>query len=622
MKGIERRVRDWGDICSVFCCHVNISGNDNYTSGEYNIFNLPDFSNFDGVVYVRNVFTNQKIDSQIINRLVRSNTPCVCVDYYSPHFVNLVSDEYASMREITKHLIEVHNCKKFFFLAGPDCNDTVSRQNGFLDTLAEYGLSFDPSWVIAGNFQYQSGVKATDYFLNLPGGLPDAIVCSNDEMAIGLCTELKRRGIQVPRDVRVTGIDYDSVCRVFSPRLTTIKRQQYQKGVSAVNLLHEYQDHYPGESTTSPVSMYCGETCGCKHSDTNADVSASNHLSTDRYLQSELTQYIKKMSADLYSRKDYYAMLDDLCEYACNIEPDELYLCLNVRPSVNIDYTDYSNAHALIDSNIPENYTDEMVCAVSCQNGDFSENYERDYFERSDLFPPEANGGKKGGTYYFMPVHYMNHNYGYAILGTSGELIRNDFFPNWVTIASNALENNRKRTVLEQMISTLDHMWIYDTLTGIYNRAGFFKLSEGVINRCIKNEIPVCLIFIDVDGLKTVNDKYGHDEGDNLIKGISSILKELKRPNDIIMRYGGDEFVMLTINYTDEAAKAFIASFEASMELSNAESNKPYRLDASIGYFISKLTSKDELNGLIENADQEMYKNKTKKKAARNQNPS
>lgn len=622
MKGIERRVRDWGDICTVFSCHVNSSRNSNYTGGEFNIFDLPDFSNFDGIIYVRNVFQDSKIDSDIINRLVQSKTPCVCIDNYSQHFINLISDEYGCMREITRHLIEVHDCKKLYFLSGPDCGDTSARKAAFLDTLAEHNLPFNNDWLISGTFQYESGVKAANYFLSL-GELPDAIVCVNDEMAVGLITELKKRGVSVPRDVKVTGIDYDAVSRSFSPKITTVKRQQYQKGVNAINILHEYREHYPGESTTSPISMFCGESCGCKaHTDTSgSDTATINTLSVDRYLQSQLTQFIKKMSSDLYSCQDYYALLDELNEYACSIEPEELYLCLNVRPEINIDYSDYSNIHALIDSNIPEDYSNELICVVSCQNGDITPDFEREYFEKEDLFPPEAKGGRPGSTYYFLPVHYMNRNFGYAILGTSGELIRNDYFPNWVTIASNALENNRKREVMEQMISTLDHMWIYDTLTGIYNRAGFFKLSESIVKRCIKNKLPICIIFIDVDGLKTVNDMYGHDEGDELIKSISGILKELKNPNELVMRYGGDEFVLLTTNYSVDTARNFVASFEAAMELYNAESGKPYRLEASVGYFITTISAKEELNTLIENADQEMYKNKTIKKAKKNQTP-
>lgn len=623
MKGIERRIRDWGDICSVFCCHVNVAGNATYTKGEYSIFDLPDFTKFDGIVFVRNVFQNPTADNRLIERIKDSKVPCVCIDSYSPDFVNIVSDEYACQSDVTKHLIQVHECKKLYYLAGPESSsDAVVRFNGFKETLEANGIEFKDEWCTHGNFQYSSGVSAAEYFLNLPDGIPDAIVCANDEMAVGLCNELKRRGMRVPRDIRVTGIDFDSVSRVFTPRLTTIKRQQYQKGISAVNILHEFDEHAAGEKIFSPGLLFCGETCGCKQDEeAKVDTATSNSLAIDRYSQSELTQKIKSMTADLMSKRDYYSLLDELKEYACDLCPDELYVCMNARPEIKIDYTDYASTLSLIDHDNQEDYSDEMIAVVTCINGTIPENDEREYFERSDLFPPAANGGKSGGTYYFLPIHYLNRNFGYAILGTSGELIRNDFFPNWCTIASNAFENSRKRSVMEQMITALDHMWIYDTLTGIYNRAGFFKLSECIIDECVRDSVPICVVFMDVDGLKTVNDKYGHDEGDVLIKNVAQILKDVKRHGEIIMRYGGDEFVLLAANYTDENAKECVRKLEAAIARCNDSSGKPYEVDVSIGYCITTLTNKDELNLLIENADRKMYINKNIKKAERNVAP-
>lgn len=620
MKGIERRVRDWGDICSVFCCHVNVAVNDTYIKGEYSIFDLPDLSEFDGIIFVRNTFQDEKYVEKLIVRIIASGVPCVCVDSYIPDFINIMSDERSLMEEVTRHLVSVHSCKKLYFLGGyENSHDSVLRFQGFMDVLNAHGLSFQDEWKFNGNYEYQSGVEAADYFLNLDTNLPDAIVCCNDEMAIGLISELKRRGIRVPKDVRVTGIDYDTVSRVFSPQITTGKRQQYQKGITAVNIFHDLSSYSKGQTITQPISLFSGETCGCHpESDSHADITTVNSLAIDRYFQSQLTQSIKRMTADLMGKRDQYSLLDGLKIYACELKADELYLCMNVRPEFHIDYTDYASALSLIDRDNQEDYSNEMIAVVSAIKGVVPEGDDREYFERKDLFPPIANGGKQGGTYYFFPIHYMNRNFGYAILGTSGELVRNDFFPNWCTNASNALENTRKREVMVQMISTLDRMWIYDTLTGIYNRAGFFKLSEPIVSECIKEKLPICVIFMDVDGLKEVNDKYGHDEGDILIKTIADILKDTKRHGEIIMRYGGDEFVLLAANYTEEQANACVQKLEFAMNRYNSTGEKPYEIDASIGYCITKLSHPEELNTLIEDADHEMYKKKYVKKALRN----
>lgn len=619
MKGIERRVRDWGDICSVFCCHVNIAGNDTYIKGEYSIFDLPDLSTFDGIIFVRNTFQNPEYVDNLVKRIVDTKVPCVCVDFYSPEFFNVMSDEAGIAAEVTRHLVEVHGCKRIFFLGGMvESPDTQLRLAGYKRIMAEHNLPVEDTFIKYGTFEYPSGVEAAEYFLNVPGGMPDAIVSCNDEMAIGLITEFKRRGIKVPREIKVTGVDFDSVSRIYSPRMTTCKRQQYQKAIAAVNALHEFSSHSAGETYTLPTVLFHGETCGCKlEEDSKIDITSTNAVSIDRYSQSVLTQTVKRMTADLMSKHDYFDLLDTLKDYGEKLHPDELYLCMNVRPDYLIDYSDYARALSTIDRDNQEDYSDEMISVVSISK-DLGAECDREYFERKDLFPPLARGGRNGGTYYFFPIHYMNRNYGYAILGTSGELIRNDFFPSWVNAASNALENSRKRTVMEQMIAALDRMWIYDTLTGIYNRAGFFKLSESVVAEAISKNQPLCVIFMDVDGLKDVNDKYGHDEGDALIKCIANILKENKRHGEIIMRYGGDEFVLLAPRFTEADAESCIEKLQTAMYDYNRLGLKPYEIDASIGYCITTLSSPDELSELIENADHEMYKKKYVKKALKN----
>ena len=619
MKGVERKVRDCGDTCLVFCCHVNASGNDTFLRGECAIFNLPNLNSFDGIIYVRNTFLNMPNEQVLYNRILSSGVPCVAIDSYSPEFLSILSDERAIAKEVTRHLIECHNCRKLYFLGGPKGSpDTEDRYEGFKEALLDHNLPVNDDFRLYGNFEFSSGVDSAQEFLNLSDSFPDAIVCANDEMAIGLISELKRRGVKVPKDIKVTGIDFDTVSRVFYPRLTSVKRQQYQKGVNAINLLHEYSSHTAGEVFSMPVNLYIGASCGCiPEEDDKNDFSTTNTLAIDCYAQAELSQTTKRMTADLMAMKDQYALLDELKAYALKLRPDEMHLCLNVRPECLIDYSDYSKALLSMEKEIAEDYTDEIMAVFSIIGGVPATSGDREYFEKEDLFPPLANGGKKGGTYYFLPIHYMNRNYGYAILGTSGELLRNEFFPNYCNLASNALETTRKRNVLEQMLAALDHMWIYDALTGVYNRAGFFKRAESMVNDSIHKRQSLCVIFLDVDGLKKINDTFGHDEGDNLIKEISGILKKVKRHNEVVMRYGGDEFVLLAPDYTEKDASECILRIEAHMNTVNETPGRLYPIEASIGYCITVLDNPDGLNALIERADREMYKKKRIKKIQR-----
>lgn len=104
LKGIERRVRDLKDICAVFCCHANVAGNDGYTKGEYTIFDLPDFSTFDGIIFVRNTFQSGALEQSLSQRIKESGVPCICIDKYDSDFINLLADEKGGMEMITEHL--------------------------------------------------------------------------------------------------------------------------------------------------------------------------------------------------------------------------------------------------------------------------------------------------------------------------------------------------------------------------------------------------------------------------------------------------------------------------------------------------------------------------------------
>ena len=609
MKGVERKVRDLRDTCAVFCCHGNVADNNDYLNGEYSIFDLPDLSEFDGVIFIKNTVNNLTVENQLIERILESGLPCVCIDTYDERFVNVTSDEAGSMYALTKHMIEEHECKKFYFVMGHPNGDTIERTEGFRKALAEKNLSFDEKWAFRGNYEYRSGVAAADYFTELEEPMADCIMCCNDQMAVGVMMELKKQGYRVPKDVKVTGVDYDFVSRVVSPRLTTVKRQQYQKGLRAVDIIHNYSDYKPGDHIQLPVLLSFGETCGCQIKDENHN-DVDDALAVDRYEQTELNQTVKMMTADFMASQSVDILIDNMCKYANRMRARELYLNLCVRPDSKFSYSDFTQK--LLSSDEDTDYTDEVKNVISCINGESSPTGA--VFNKKELFPPLCNGGREGVTYYFFPIHYLSRIFGYAIIGESGDLVRNDFFPNWTNICSNAFENIRKTLLMSQMIHTLDEMWIYDTLTGIYNRAGFFKMSDPIINECINDKKPVCVVFLDVDGLKDVNDSYGHDEGDNMIREMANVMRNVKKHGEIIMRYGGDEFVLLAENYDKPKADECVNAIEKAMTAINESGKHPFNLEASIGYCIMNLANKEELNSIIEQADREMYRKKYVKK--------
>lgn len=151
----------------------------------------------------------------------------------------------------------------------------------------------------------------------------------------------------------------------------------------------------------------------------------------------------------------------------------------------------------------------------------------------------------------------------------------------------------------------------YDSLTRLYNRHGFQDIAAFCIaNAQRQSEDHLGILCIDLDAFKPVNDKYGHRTGDNILKKFSDILKHALREQDIVARWGGDEFVVLLNQCGPEFMPMVVERIQTAVSSASAEL---LGVGCSIGYAESRPRSFNELLLLIEKADQSMYQQKRKR---------
>jgi len=153
-----------------------------------------------------------------------------------------------------------------------------------------------------------------------------------------------------------------------------------------------------------------------------------------------------------------------------------------------------------------------------------------------------------------------------------------------------------------------------DTLTGLFTRNEGMVYLEKQIQLSKMNESHFVVCFIDVDGLKGVNDTYGHQTGDELLKIFSQILKESIRSYDIAFRYGGDEFVVVLSKATLKEANIVFARIQDKIDKFNTASSSTYKIDISYGFAEFFPESNFSAEDLIKIADENMYKMKKEKK--------
>jgi diguanylate cyclase (GGDEF)-like protein/PAS domain S-box-containing protein len=159
---------------------------------------------------------------------------------------------------------------------------------------------------------------------------------------------------------------------------------------------------------------------------------------------------------------------------------------------------------------------------------------------------------------------------------------------------------------------------ISDALTELYNRRGFITLAAQQIKRANRIKKALVLFFIDIDGLKVVNDTRGHEEGDRLLINAANILKQTFRESDIIARIGGDEFAVLAAVNDSETSEIVLNRLVDQIGSHNALPDQQYDISMSIGTAIYDPAIPCSLDDLMSKADQLMYMQKNEKSNQKN----
>lgn len=175
-----------------------------------------------------------------------------------------------------------------------------------------------------------------------------------------------------------------------------------------------------------------------------------------------------------------------------------------------------------------------------------------------------------------------------------------------LTARMHAREMTRRDAVEEE----IHRLSITDMMTGLLNRRGFFMHAERSFKLARRQQVSSALLFIDIDGLKGVNDALGHDVGDDLIRDVASVLKDAFREADVVARIGGDEFAVFTIDSPEP--EALRARLQSSLATIAVRPDCPYQIRFSTGIVEIEPTAENSVVDYLKQADEQMYERKAK----------
>ncbi|MCR5625803.1 MAG: GGDEF domain-containing protein [Lachnospiraceae bacterium] len=604
LRGLKKYVDEHEDVrLYAFDCYGRIEDTP-ANRAEYEIFSLPDFSMFDGVIVEGNQIVKEDERYKIRDKIKEAKIPGISIEYPVEGLYFIGVNNFDAMKKMVDHVIEKHGAKSFVFITGVKGYESDQRQLAFETSCEEHGIDKKDIVIIDGDWQYETGRKVGQLILD-DYELPDAIISGNDDMALGVCEIFESEGIDVPGDVIVTGFDNIDSAFLHRPRISTISRDYEKTSYSAIrNLMDIIDNGNPIDDIANEYNLIFSESCGCGRGDED-----ETELLKDRYFARSkfMKNYYRtqeNLAADLFDADDLAGVCDVVEKHSNGFFCDNVFMCINDFYFDNYEKAQWDNKRI--------GFSDNMILgAVAKGNMKPSVKHVYRRFPKKELLPNEIISRERFMIFY--PLHYKANSIGYIAMNDISPTIEMNLLESALSYINIAIENVRKKNVLRNLNGMLDNLYVRDSLTNLYNRFGYDRVGKTIYDRIMAKGMTARILFVDIDDMKKINDECGHESGDEAIKAAAEILIGTCDKNDFIMRYGGDEF--LIIGEADsanlkEAIRMGVKSF-------NSERRRDFSLSLSVGEFRVEPDEKLSLDDCITRADEHMYEEKKEKKIKR-----
>ena len=594
----EKVRRDY--VVMGFTFGIETSGPDNPVVG----LGFADFvDSFDLAVII--VFAEMIKDEKVLNRLreigQNKGIPVVFLERQMDGVINAVLNYSDGFEKMVKHVLDHHGCKHVKFFAGyPDNPFSIERENIFKRVMLSHRLKVYEDDILYGEFWDATTVRVLNEKLDEGMEIPEAFICANDSMAVGVCDCLKKRGIRVPEDVIVTGFDGIWHGMNHSPSISTLT-PDFGGLCDYVLSIIDNKDSWKSKQTIRKkidyIECYRG-SCGCETRNLDHMQAAINMLSDDNQ---DYFRHILEMGRFVTRTLS----MSDLDMAASSLQ-NYLWLWKDQYYFVGLtEGSDRRCVHSLLHGNNTEKL-----------------NFKEKFYNMAEPLPEYdylMARDSNVNILLFRQIRTSDAEYGYVCSGFDELTLRKqqrfEEFGLYFSAMVSSVIDKIKLIEANRAISQLNER---DYLTNLYNRRGFFSRIEDMLKDPMNKGRIFSLFSIDMDGLKYINDHFGHQEGDNALIILAKSLLNYAGDNGICARYGGDEFAMAIVGdfYIADEYMNIREKIHGYAMMDPVVQELDYSVNASIGISECVITDTVDLEELIRFADLRMYEDKQKRKGS------
>ena len=587
-EGVYRCLADEGYDLYIFNAY-DMRGNDSCFLLEHRIYSLPDVREFDGVLIAINSLGTEHLVKDLVNKCKELNKPVISIDqrFEGVHLAGI--DNRKSMYKLVEHLVKEHGCTQFNYLGGPeDHEENKQRFQGFCDCLKDNHIELEPERVSHRSFLTSDGARAYNGWEPKGLHIPQVVVCANDEMALGYTLVAAQHGYRVPEDLMVTGFDNMVDGQKSIPSITSVKRCWEELGYrSTCLLMGMIRGENAGEDLFLDGEVVLNESCGCTVGQRSVkEAYATLYRENKSYeKKEEIQRNVRQLLCECTDRKELQSSLI-VAAQMCDIS--EIAVCIN-QP----------------DEHHEDRYFADRV-RVLC--GETSEIIDTN----KQLIPSKwISEDREPSIYIFGPLYCGKKHSGYAIIHYEPDFLPERKHKTLLESIGLSLASILRNEELNETNQRLSELYVQDSLTGLYNRFGYkqegFRYFE-------EKQGKVYLAYFDIDGLKKINDTYGHAMGDIAISSTARAIREIFCEGQVCVRMGGDEFLVIGSMSEHIESKDVTGQIDTLLQRYSQELNLPIDIRSSIGGLQNE-GQYNELEEMVKKADKMMYEIKTLRKA-------